>query len=270
MLKYWIFWLLSLSSLISPTWAADKTISPCPAAGLKVGYFTIGAAYINGQGYDVDLVKELAKRLGCKITQEAEYPRIRILKMLEYGQLNVGTSTIPTPERLKYSWILPYMYSKNMVLLSRSVHSRSLEELVNDPAVRWGVIHGYRHGSEQDAFIEKLKQRNKVIVANNENELYNMLAQNIITGALAHPYSYERRLNTPGISGQIEILDLFPPSDKITGGFVLAHSDFSEKQAVLWQAEIQRMNKDGGMHRILRRYLSENSTRQMMQPTPTK
>ncbi|MBN3006521.1 transporter substrate-binding domain-containing protein [Chromobacterium alkanivorans] len=243
--------------------AAALGDSPCPADGLKVGYYLIGSAYENGHGYDVDLVHELARRLGCKIAQEDVYPRIRVLKMLEHGQLNLGTSAVPTADRRKYSWIYPYFYSKNMILLSKQIGARTLEQLLAEPAVKWGVIRGYRHSPEQDAFIEQLAKRGKVVMANDERDLYAMLSQSIVTAAFAHPFSYDSWLNSPALSGQVTVLDLFPSSERIAGGLMLAHSAFNQQQAEQWQAELQQMAKDGSLRKIFGKYLSADGVAQL-------
>ncbi|KMN29734.1 hypothetical protein VI26_22455 [Chromobacterium sp. LK1] len=254
-------WAALLGGILATPAALGETA--CPAAGLKVGYYLLGGAYEEGRGYDVDLVHELARRLGCKIVQEEAYPRIRVLKMVEHGQLNLATSTIPTADRQKYAWIYPYFYSKNMILLSHHVNPRTLDQLLIDPAVKWGVIRGYRHSPEQDAFLEQLAKRGKVVMANDERDLYAMLSQRIITAAFALPLSYDRWLNSPALSGQVEVLDLFPTSERVAGGLVLAHSDFSQQQAEQWQAQLQQMIKDGSLRKILGKYLSPDSVARM-------
>ena len=254
-------WAALLGGILATPAALGETA--CPAGGLKVGYYLMGGAYEEGRGYDVDLVHELARRMGCKIAQEEAYPRIRVLKMVEHGQLNVATSTIPTADRQKYAWIYPYFYSKNMILLSSRVAARTLDQLLADPAVKWGTIRGYRHSPEQDAFIEQLGKRGKVVMANDEHDLYVMLSQHIITAAFAHPHSYDRWLNSPALSGQVEVLDLFPTSERVAGGLVLARSDFNPQQAEQWQAQLQQMIKDGSLRKILGKYLSPESVARM-------
>ena len=128
-----------------------------------------------------------------------------------------------------------------MILLSHHVNPRTLDQLLIDPAVKWGVIRGYRHSPEQDAFLEQLAKRGKVVMANDERDLYAMLSQRIITAAFALPLSYDRWLNSPALSGQVEVVDLFPTSERVAGGLVLAHSDFSQQQAEQWQAQLQQM-----------------------------
>ncbi|MDE1712188.1 hypothetical protein PWG14_05405 (plasmid) [Chromobacterium amazonense] len=106
----WLAACLALASHAAPNPA-------CPNGPLRVGLYKFGVAYRDGNGYDVEMVRELARRLHCQIASETELPRLRALKMLESGQIDLGTSTLATPDRLVYAWIFPYNHTRNMVLL---------------------------------------------------------------------------------------------------------------------------------------------------------
>ncbi|WP_434627365.1 substrate-binding periplasmic protein [Chromobacterium sp. CV08] len=237
----------------------------CPQGALKIGFYKIGAAYRDKHGYDVDLVRELAQRLRCPIASETELPRLRTLKMLETGQLDIGTSTIPTPERLAYAWIYPYNHSKNMVLLHPSVKARSLAELLQDPKLRWGAVRGYHHGPEQDKLLAELAARRQLLMAEDEDDLYKMLANGIVTAAFAQPFSYGRWLRDPLMARQVVILDLYPQTDRVASGLVLSKARFSQGAAERWHRELVKMYKDGTLYDILRRHLNDGAAKQMLQ-----
>nr|WP_176426025.1 transporter substrate-binding domain-containing protein [Chromobacterium sp. ASV5] len=258
--------LSGLCLLLAMTQTSVAAPNPaCPNGPLKIGYYEFGVAYRDGKGYDVDLAHELARRLGCPIASEALFPRIRVLKLLESGGVDIGTSTIPSPERKAYAWIYPYNYSKNMVLLYSTVKARTLADLPKDPALRWGVIRGYRHSPEQDTFLARLARDNRTVVADDEDDLYRMLRSGVITAAFAHPLSYDRWMNTPAFQRHVIQLDLFPDSEAVAGGFVLSKKRFSEQSAELWHAELLKMYQDGTLRSLFRRYLSEDATRRIMQ-----
>lgn len=51
-----------LLALLYSTACQAAAIPACPNGPLKIGYYKIGAAYRDGKGYDVDMVRELARR----------------------------------------------------------------------------------------------------------------------------------------------------------------------------------------------------------------
>ncbi|OHX10782.1 hypothetical protein BI347_19910 [Chromobacterium sphagni] len=236
----------------------------CPNGPLRVGYYKIGAAYRDGKGYDVDLVHELAQRLHCQIGSEMELPRLRALKMLENGLLDVGPSTIATPERKAYAWIYPYNHTKNLVLLYHATQARTLADLRADPALRWGAIRGYRHGPAQDKLLADLAAQHKVVIAEDEDDLYKMLSSGVVTAAFAQPLSYGRWLRDPLAARQITILDLFPEADMVASGLALSKSRFSQEAAEKWHQELVKMYQDGSLYAIMQRFLNEGAAKQMM------
>ncbi|QEL55423.1 substrate-binding periplasmic protein [Chromobacterium paludis] len=256
--------LLALGLLAFPAAHASAN-SACPNGPIRVGFYKFGAAYRDGKGYDVDIVRELAKRLRCPIADEVELPRIRALKMLETGQIDIGTSTLATPDRLRYAWIYPYNHTKNMVLLHASIKARTLADLQNDPALHWGKVRGYRHSPQQDQLLAQMDAQHRLSVADDEDDLYRMLDDGIITAAFAHPSSYGRWLRDPLVAKRITVLDLFPNSETLASGIALSKARFSQAAAERWHQEVLNMYKDGSLLDILRRYLSEGAARQMMQ-----
>ncbi|UTH73882.1 ABC transporter substrate-binding protein [Chromobacterium sp. IIBBL 290-4] len=245
--------------------AAALPNAACPSGPLHVGYFKVGPAYREAKGYDVALVHELALRLHCFIESEDSLPRLRVLKMLETGQLDIGTSTIPTPERKQYTWIFPYLYSKNMILLHPSVQARSLETLPNDPALRWGAIRGYRHGPLQDQFLAKMAAAHKLVQAEDEDDLYKMLGNGVVTGIFAHPFSYELWMQHSPQAKDIVALDLYGDSEAVASGLALSKARFSREAAELWHEELRKMSRDGSLYNIFRQFLSESSARRATQ-----
>ncbi|AXE32882.1 ABC transporter substrate-binding protein [Chromobacterium phragmitis] len=237
----------------------------CPSGPLKVGYFKFGAAYRDGKGYDVDLVRELARRLACPIASETEMPRARALKMLEVGQIDVSASTLATPDRLKYAWIYPYNHTKNMILLSPAIQGRTLPAILGDAELRWGMVRGYHHSPDQDKMLEELNARHKVVIASDEDDLYKMLGSGVVNAAFAQPFSYGRWLRELPNAGQITVLDLYPQTDLLASGLALSKARFSREAAEKWHQELLKMHQEGRLYDIMRRFLSDNAAKQMTQ-----
>ncbi|POA97115.1 ABC transporter substrate-binding protein [Chromobacterium sinusclupearum] len=259
---------LTLAWLASCLLALPSHAAPnpaCPNGPLRVGFYKFGVAYRDGNGYDVDMVRELARRLHCPIASETELPRLRALKMLESGQIDLGTSTLATPDRLAYAWIFPYNHTRNMVLLHPSIHARALPELLRDPALRWGAIRGYRHSAQQDQLLAQMKAENKLVMANDEDDLFRMLDDGIVTAAFSLPTSYGRWLRDPQVAKRILVVDLFPSGETIASGLALSKARFSQEAAEHWHLELKKMYQDDSLLNILRRHLSEGAAKQMMQ-----
>ena len=239
---------------------ATESNPACPSGPLKVGFYEYGLAYHDGRGYDVDLIREIARRLHCPIASESVFPWVRTLKLLQIGEIDIATSATPTPDRLQYAWIYTYKHSKSMVLLRTEVQARTLTALPSDPKLRWGVIRGWKFSPMQDQLLAELAKRNKVVTAIDENDLYKMLTTGVITGALAHPTSYDDWLQAPSIRKQVVVLDLFPDVEATAGGVALSKKRFPESAAELWHAELKKMYRDGSLREIFRRFLSEETT----------
>ncbi|MGC0151728.1 substrate-binding periplasmic protein [Chromobacterium vaccinii] len=234
-----------------------------------MGFYEYGLAYHDGHGYDVDLIRELARRLHCAVASESVFPWIRTLKLLQIGEIDIATSATPTPDRLQYAWIYPYKHSKSMVLLRTEVQARTLASLPNDPKLRWGVIRGWKFSPMQEQLLAELGKRNKIVSAIDEHDLYKMLTEGVITGALAHPTSYDDWLRSPAIRNQVVVLDLFPDVEATAGGVALSKKRFPEAAAELWHAELRKMSRDGSLHDIFRRSLSEETTDYLLRlPVP--
>ncbi|UTH73884.1 ABC transporter substrate-binding protein [Chromobacterium sp. IIBBL 290-4] len=255
-------WLIACALIFGATLA--RANPACPQGPLAIAYYEFGASYHNGKGYDVDIVRELARRLNCPIQSETAYPRIRALKLLEIGQADIGTATLITEERQRYLWIYPYNHSKNLVMLRKGVNAGSLAELMQQPDLRWGMIRGYRHSPAQDKLLEDLSQQRKIVIAANEDDLYKMLCNGVITAAFGQPSSYDPWFSSHQASDQISIRDFFPEAETIAGGIAFSKKRFSQENAELWHQEILKMYRDGTLKTLMRKYLSATSVEHML------
>ncbi|AXE31475.1 ABC transporter substrate-binding protein [Chromobacterium phragmitis] len=257
-------WLASCLLLL-PGFCAQGAPNPaCPQGPLTLAYYDFGVAYHQGRGYDVELLHELAKRLDCPIRAEADYPRIRALKLLELGAADIGASTLITPDRQRYLWLYPYNHSKNMVLMSRAKQAATLEQLLQTPNLRWGAIRGFRHSPAQDRLLADLIQQRKLVIAESEDDLYRMLTNGLVDAIFAHPISYDPWLQAHRAERIVVVRDFFPDVETIAGSIALSKARFDRPAAELWHQELHKMYRDGSLRAILRRYLSEPSVDQVL------
>lgn len=248
-------------------WLATAQSAPnpaCPNGPLTVAYYNFGVAYHSGKGYDPDIIHELSRRLNCPIQSEGDYPRLRVLKLLEIGQADIGTSTTVTPERQRYLWMAVYHHSKNLVLLHRGVNVSTLDALLKLPDLRWGMVRGYRHSPAEDKFLDELAQQHKIVIAANEDDLYKMVCSGVVTASFGHPISFDPWLQSHQAAQQVTVHDFFPDSEITAGSIVLSKARFSQQAATLWQDELRKMYRDGTLRAIMRRYLTEPSVDQAL------
>lgn len=258
---------LAILAALSCAGAAQAAANPaCPNGGMTIAYYEFSVAYHRGAGYDVDLVHALAQRLGCAIRDEQGYPRIRALKLLESGQADIGTSTLITPERQRLLWLLPYNRSKKLVLVNHDARADTLDALLKTPGLRWGVIRGYRHSPEEDALLSALERERKLVIASNEDDLYKMVCNGVVTAVFGHPISFDPWLQRHRAQQRVTVHDFFPDSEIISGGIALSKARFDARAAALWQEALRQMYRDGALRALMLRYLTEPSVDQVLKP----
>lgn len=100
----------------------------CPQL-TRVGISELGyASYQNGsqvEGISVDLVKEMARRAGCKV-EFVWFPRDRLLIEYSSDRIDIAMAALRTPQVDKLAQFLPYGYTQYELLLPRRAGVTSL------------------------------------------------------------------------------------------------------------------------------------------------
>ncbi|MCE2595723.1 transporter substrate-binding domain-containing protein [Motilimonas cestriensis] len=111
-------------------------------------------------GIDVELVKELAQRLGLTLTFY-QCPWQRCLNMMEWGGVDILSTVIKSPDRESYMQFLKpayYLNSANVIYLKRGakVHIETQQDLYS---LNIGVVRGAKHSPEFDSDLNITKKK---------------------------------------------------------------------------------------------------------------
>jgi polar amino acid transport system substrate-binding protein len=132
---------------------------------VRVALFEFGVLYraTTDDGVDPHLLDAIANRTGCQFDRVV-LPRNRIWAELQNGSLDLATGAIPTPERKAYGYLLPYLKTRNLVLIRKAAAAQlnSLSDLESS-AERVGVVRGFRHEATYDALIGRLEKQDRVV-----------------------------------------------------------------------------------------------------------
>lgn len=251
------------------SWGPLQAASPCPSRPVTVAFYDLGVLYNpqNGNGLDRDVVEALFRRLGCPYTADFQ-SRVRIWNMLADGQLDMSVSGIPSPERLKFAYFIPYFHVRNQLiyLADTPMPSTPAQALARDD-FRLGVVKSYRHGPGWDAWIDELRARGRVEEVADTRILIRLLKGRRITAFPVLP---------PVLADLGQRYDLDPASvrhthwflsqPKIEHGLVLSRQRMPLSAVRAMEQVMAQMRNDGTLLKIYRRYLPEPTAQDMLRP----
>lgn len=252
----------------SPCLAADSAMRAvaCPDRPIHVAFYEFGALFVDsaessggfiGTGIDVDLMRELKRRSGCAFEAET-MKRARIWSELEQGRLDMTTSGVATPERERLYAFAPYIRLKHEVwmLADKAGGVHNLAEFTANPALRWGVVRGYRHTPAYDAVLDQARAQGRVVEATDDAALVRMLAEGTVDAFVGHAVVVRRYAEEHPRQPRLVALDWAPQGSVAIEGLVLSRARFSEADIASWRKLVRDIVHDGTMLRIIRRHVS--------------
>ena len=260
---------LILSLFFAAGHASASEDFDCGEAPIRVGFFKLGYRYYvdNGveKGMNIDILEEITRRTGCRFTSQ-EMSFARIWSDLGSGDLDVSLSGIWSAERDKTLWCAPSIASKNYIVISAKAKgvARSAEDFLADSKLQFGVVRGYTHGKELDAWLEKLRAAGRVEESANVDILFEKIKLGHIDAIFSFPFVYRKLITELNISEVVEVQDWFPSDKGIIGCTMLTKTRFSEAEANNWRALIRLMQSDGTLKRIFTRYVTEDEANSML------
>lgn len=230
---------------------------PIRLAYYEYGYFYFHDGGLTARGMDKDIGDELAKRSGCKFDVQV-LARARIWADLASGDLDMSTSGIQNPDRDKFAWFAHYLSMKNYAVLQTAVAARvsSAHAFIKNTKLQFGAVRAFKHGAEQDKWLETLRTAQRVQDSANVETLFKKLHEGRIDALFSQPPVYGKYLHDAGLKKDVVVQDWTPGEKGIPHGLILAKSRFTEDQAKHWQALVQAMRNDGTLKRIYLQYLS--------------
>lgn len=243
------------------TAAAALLAAPAWSCGpYSVAFYEIGSLYyrqVDGSfaGIDKDLIEELARRSGCRFDARTE-SRVRIWTQLEQGGLDLSVSAIPTPEREKFGWFLPYYRTRNFALLRADQAERyaSASAFLADRERRAVVVRGYKHGPAFDGWLDALRAQGRVSEVPDFPAALRVLQHGKADLLISGPVVMARLMQQEAWLHDYRFLD-WAPQDQATGALVGARAKVPEADRLLLQRHLREMHRDGSLTEILRRHV---------------
>jgi polar amino acid transport system substrate-binding protein len=240
--------------------ALQPTIAAATSCGsFKVAFYDHGALnslHADGhwRGIDTDVVEELARRTGCRLTLALD-SRVRIWTMLANGQLDMTVSGIANPEREAFAHFIPYFASRNYVLLSKEVDAkiRSLDELAANPHYRVAAIKSFRHGPTLDAWLARLRAQGRVYDAVDFTALMRLVKIGRVHAIIALQTSWVPMRAETEAAG-LRVMD-WAQKDQVVGALVLSRKRVPAATVAQFTQAIAAMRQDGTLETIFARHM---------------
>jgi len=260
---------LSFGLMLLASGAALSTPVDCGQEPIRVGQFKLGYRFYleDGQekGMNKEIMDEIRQRTGCTFIVQ-EMPFARITADLASGELDMTLSGIRSPERDKTLWCAPSIAAKNFAVIGPSARSavHSPDDFLNNKSLQFGVVRGYTHGRELDAWLEKMRQTGRVEESANVDVLFEKMKHGRIDGFFSFPFVYRKNLRDLGMEAAVSVQDWAPGDKGIIGCTMLSKLRFSEAEAQRWSALVRQMRADGTLKRIFTRYVSAAEAERML------
>jgi polar amino acid transport system substrate-binding protein len=239
---------------------------------LRIALFEYGVLYRSEikDGADSRLLTLLQKRTGCEFNIVV-LPRSRVWAEMKAGTLDIATAVIATPERESYAYILPYMQTRNIVLLSKKVEGRAhtMDELLQS-GLRMGAVRGFRHEPTYDTLLDILRPRHLVLEAADVKENLRFLERGMVDAVFSQPIVYREYLSEAQLRNDYVFRDWAPAQETSTGGLMLSRATFSEAQAKRWDKLIDTLQKDGSQIKTLLPFVSVYEARDLVYQGPRR
>lgn len=247
---------------------AVRAAPTCPDRAITVAFYDTGVLFdgdsgestggFGGSGIDVDLLRELKRRSGCRF-EGLRMTRARIWAELEAGRVDMTPSGIATPEREKLYAFAPYILLKHTVFMLKGqpAHPASLAEFQAQTKLRWGAVRGYRHTPAYDAALDQARAQGRVVEATNDAQLLRLLAEGTVDAVVGQPFVIHRYASEHPRKPQVVGFDWAPQDSVIPAGLVLSRARFSEAELAAWRNLVREIVRDGTLARIARRHVAE-------------
>ena len=247
--------------------AAHAVDARCPSP-LRVGMSPLGVAYFKqegqARGYDVEIVQELSRRLGCGF-EIVEMNRPRIFQSLERGEvIDLATSTSRTPERDQYAAFVPMAQTRDYLLVHRrlaAMRGFDLNQFVATPELRMGMLQASNYSSFINARLAVLMRQNRVETTVNVESLIPRLIAGRYDGLIVTPAYFVAALRDLPEAQDLRALPV-PESEPYLSGIYLSRKTLDEGRRQQIRETLQAIHQDGTLLRILRHHFPEALARE--------
>jgi len=248
-----------LTALAVPAaWGADK---PDCSRTLSLGLHEHGLLYSSqtGEGIDKDIADELVRRSGCKFSISL-MPRARIWQLIESGALDFSLSGITNDARDRFAAFAWYFSNKYYLLVRKDAGVKSLADFERNPALKLGVIRGFRYGASANRFVDSLEANQRLSNSASLDPLYAVLLENRVQAMIIEPFDYPT-IEQATIREVTQVLEFDDPA--VPHGLIMSKKALPPEQQRAWRALVDEMRADGTMQRIFEKYFSAEWARAM-------
>jgi polar amino acid transport system substrate-binding protein len=171
-----------LLALLAPAQACHKVA--------RVGISELGyASYQNGnqvEGISVDLVKEMARRAGCKV-EFVWFPRDRLLIEYSSDRIDIAMAALRTPQVDKLAQFLPYGYTQYELLLPRRAGATTLADYIDSGSGTLVAHRGQTFTPVIRAQLAKLEKAGRIEWQSDFDALFKRVAASRDDATIATP-----------------------------------------------------------------------------------
>ncbi|MBP8145527.1 MAG: transporter substrate-binding domain-containing protein [Inhella sp.] len=234
----------------------------------EVTLYEFGSLYYrNGQGQrvgiDPEVLEEVARRTGCVFHTRLD-SRVRTWALMAANRLDMTVSGVPTPERLLFGEFVPYLSTRNHLIVRRELASRiaSLQAFEADASLRVAVVKSFRHGVTLDRWLERLRAAGRVDEYPDAEVVARVFAAGRADAFLAQPITWTPLLERNAMADKVQMLDL-APGDTIVGGLVLSRVGVRPADVERMRAAVAAMRADGSLEAIMARHVGAKVAREV-------
>jgi len=262
--------LLVLWACVATGSVAQGRVEDYCSRPIRVALFEFGVLYRSAtqDGIDPKLLEVLAQRTGCSI-ETSVMPRARMWNEMRAGHLDVLTGAVPTPERKTYSYMVPYLKSRNLVLLRKSgvPAPQSMAAFLAGPW-RLGVVRSVRHEKTYSDWVEQLREKGRLVEAADVAEQVRFLEKGIVDSILSHPVVFPLYADPAWLNKKVLLRDWAPKEEESVGALMLSRQAFTAAQARNWGQLLTTLAQDGTQYRIHRAFLPARQARDLIYAGP--
>lgn len=260
-----VFLALGLAQGVLAAAATDYCSKP-----IRVAMFEFGVLYraVTGDGIDVRLLDALAQRSGC-VFERVLMPRARIWAELQAGTLDMATAAIPTPERKAYGYLMPYLTTRNVVLVRKSAGVVPQTMAAFDAGkLRVGKVRSFKHEPAYDDWLDRLTAQGRVKEVADVAELFQYLERGMVDAVVSQPIVFPVYMDAERIQRDIVQRDWAPPEQFSVASLIFSRKSFTPEQAARWDALLVGILKDQTMFKIVQDFVPRDQARKMVYHGP--
>ena len=259
MLKRALFALLILG-LGSTAWACGP---------LRLAYFDYPGLYERNaqgeeRGFDVDSVREVALRSGCRFeTQHLSV--VKSWQALEQGQIDIVVSALRTPDRDRLAEFAIMGNTAPLLMMRRGSVPPGLtpERFLAHPGLRLIVVRGARFGTATSAWVERLREMGRVSEAGDMAAALRAFDAGRAQALIVFPAALVGR--DPAWFARRRLLDWWP-GESTAGGWALSLRSLAPEDRQRLRSTLEAMLRDGSLRRLAERSMGAELARHWILP----